>query len=100
MSRFGLSEADGETQFDLRVQPGAPRTRLEWSDSIGLRLRVAAPPVDGAANDAVVRYLAREVFHLPVASVRLVRGERSRNKRVGVRAPAPQVAAALEAALA
>jgi uncharacterized protein YggU (UPF0235/DUF167 family) len=99
MSRFGLFEAEGETSFDLRVQPGAPRTRLDWSESVGLRLRVAAPPVDGAANEAVVRYLAREVFHVPQAAVRLVRGERSRNKRVAVRATAAEIEAALTRAL-
>ncbi len=48
-----------------------------------LKLRISAPPVDGAANRHLCRYLA-ELFDVPAASVRLVRGERGRDKTVEV----------------
>ncbi len=58
----------GKTAFD-RVELGAAR------------LRVAATPVDGAANAAVIRFLA-DVFGLPKGAVRIVAGQTGRRKRV------------------
>jgi uncharacterized protein YggU (UPF0235/DUF167 family) len=49
-----------------------------------LRVRVTAAPVDGAANDAVVRVLA-EAFDLPRSAIQIIRGTRSRNKVVAIR---------------
>jgi len=44
-------------------------------------VRVAAPPVEGAANDALIAYLAR-AFHIPKRAIQIVSGERGRQKRV------------------
>ena len=46
-------------------------------------VRVAAPPVDGAANDALIAFLA-DALHVPRRAVRIVSGERSRQKRVAI----------------
>jgi len=46
-------------------------------------VRIAAPPVEGAANDALIAYLA-DLFHLPKRSIRIVSGDRGRRKRVAL----------------
>ena len=67
----------------VRVQPRASRDEvLGWRDD-ALRVRVGAPPLDGRANDAVVRLIARAAG-VPRAAVRVVGGERSRDKLVSV----------------
>ncbi|HEX5500372.1 MAG TPA: DUF167 domain-containing protein [Thermomicrobiales bacterium] len=67
----------------LIVAPRAGKTAFAGVGPDGLRLRVAAPPVDGAANGAIVRFLA-DVFAVPPSRVRLIAGERGRRKRVAV----------------
>ena len=67
----------------LRVQPRASRDEiLGWQDGV-LRVRVAAPPVEGEANAAVVALVARALRIAP-STVRVVGGERGRDKRVRV----------------
>lgn len=51
-----------------------------------LKVRIAAPAVDGRANDALERYLA-EALGVPRSAVRVVKGARSRDKAVAVDAP-------------
>jgi hypothetical protein len=79
-----------------------PRGGADRVDGVGedgaLRARVAAPPVDGAANEALCRLLARELG-LPRGAVRLVAGASGRRKVVEVDA-APAVVAAAWPALA
>lgn len=67
----------------LVVAPRAGKTAFNGVAADGVRLRVAAPPVDGAANAAVVRFLA-DVFDVPPSRIRLVAGERGRRKRIAV----------------
>lgn len=74
---------DGAT-VTLRVVPRAPRTILAGRHGDALKLKVHAPPVDGAANDAVRRYLAERCDVRPSA-VELLQGDRSRDKVVLIR---------------
>lgn len=72
----------------LRVQPRASRTVIAGRHGDGWKIKIAAPPVDGAANAELVRFLA-ELLDVAKSSVRIVRGKRSRTKVVeiaGVRA--------------
>jgi uncharacterized protein len=88
------AHADGAT-VALRVVPRAPRTELAGRHGRSLKLRVHAPPVDGAANEAVRHHLA-DLLGVRAGEVELLQGERSRDKVVlihGVTAPA--LAAAL-----
>lgn len=67
-------------RLHVRIQPGARRTAfVGWFGELP-KLAVAAPPVDGAANDAVVVALA-EAFGVRPRQVRLVGGASSRTKR-------------------
>lgn len=64
----------------LRIQPGARRSGFAGWYGDTPKLAVAAPPVDGAANDAAIATLA-DLLGLRRGQVRLVAGTTSRNKR-------------------
>ncbi len=78
-------------RFDVRVQPRATRSEIVGEYGDALKVRLSAPPVDGAANEALVDFLAKE---LGVArrDVRIVSGASSRAKTV-------EVAGAVESAI-
>jgi hypothetical protein len=76
---------DGTVTLVLHVQPGAARS--EWAGRFGegaLKLRLAAPPVDGQANRACTRFLAR-TFSVPPSNVTILRGQTGRDKMVEIR---------------
>lgn len=65
----------------LRVSPGAARSVVVGRHGAGWKVRVAAPPEDGKANDAVIRLLA-DTLALPARDVQIVSGRSSRDKTV------------------
>jgi len=69
--------------LDIRVIPRAPRTRVDGTRGGALLIRLAAPPVDGAANDALITFLA-DALALPRRNLSIVSGEKSRDKRVRI----------------
>ena len=71
----------------LHVQPGAARTEIAGIHGDALKVRLAAPPVDGKANAELLRFLAA-AFAVPARGVTLVRGQASRQKVVRIAAPA------------
>lgn len=71
----------------LHVQPGARRTEVAGLHGDALKLRLAAPAVEGKANAALREFLAA-AFGVPLRSVTLLRGETSRDKVVRIAAPA------------
>ena len=83
-SVLDVKEKDGEVEFAVRVQPRSSRDAIEGEWQGALKIRLTAPPVDDRANQACRRLLA-EQLNIPLAAVRIVAGERSRNKRVRVR---------------
>lgn len=70
-------------QLDLRVTPRASRTAVGGLHGERLIVRVSAPPVDGAANEAV-REAVAEALAVARSAVQLVRGETGRDKTVAV----------------
>jgi uncharacterized protein (TIGR00251 family) len=71
----------------LHVQPGARRTRVVGPHGEALKVQLAAPPVDGRANEALLAHLA-ERLGLPRREVELRAGASSRRKVVAVPAHA------------
>jgi len=67
--------------LELHVQPGAARTEFAGEHGGRLKLRLAAPPVEGKANAALVEFLAG-YFNVPKRNVRIAAGHKSRRKRV------------------
>lgn len=81
--------ADG-CVLNLHVQPGAKRSEVVGEHGAALKIRVASPPIDGRANEALIAFLA-ERLGVAKASCTLLAGESSRKKRIavaGVRAEA------------
>ena len=73
----------GVVRLELRVMPRAPRNTIDGVRDGRVVVRVTAPPVDDAANRAVVELLA-DALDLPRAAIRLVAGAASRNKTVEI----------------
>ena len=70
-------------RFTVRVQPRASANEITGVYGTALKIRLQAPPVDGAANDALVSYLA-DLLGVSRGSVRIVSGGSARNKTVEV----------------
>lgn len=70
--------------LDLYVQPGAKHTEISGSHGDALKIRLASQPIDGRANEALLKYVA-QLFDVPVRQVELKRGDKSRHKIVIVR---------------
>lgn len=67
----------------LHVQPRASRTEVAGRHGEAVKIRVAAPPVGGAANYELIRFLARR-FAVPRGAVHVVSGAGTRRKRVAI----------------
>jgi uncharacterized protein (TIGR00251 family) len=82
-----LRELDGAIELRLHVQPGAKRTEVVGVHGDALKVRLAAPPVEGRANAALVNFLA-ERFGVTLRQVNVVHGQQSRRKLVRIDRPA------------
>ncbi len=69
--------------IDVRVIPRAKKTEIGGEREGAIVVRLAAPPVEGAANDALVEYLAG-MLEVPRRNIRILSGERGRRKRVAI----------------
>lgn len=77
----------------VRAQPRASRTEIAGLHGESLRVRIASPPVDGAANEALIRFLA-DRLGVPRRRITLLRGESGRDKTVAVEGVSASEAAA------
>ena len=73
----------GGVEIAVRVIPRARKSEIAGIRANAVLIRLAAPPVDGAANAALVEFLGRQL-DLPARSIRIVSGERARLKRLAV----------------
>jgi uncharacterized protein (TIGR00251 family) len=78
-----FTEKDGKLTFKVRVVPRSSRNEIVGEHDGALRVRITAPPVEGAANAALVRTLAR-AFEVSAASVAIISGAASRTKTVSI----------------
>jgi len=67
----------------LHIQPGAKRTEVAGLHGDALKIRLAAPPIEGRANEALLKFIA-ESFDVPLRQVELKQGGQSRHKVVAV----------------
>jgi len=74
-----LAAIEGGVRLRLRVQPGARAEQLDGVHENQLRLRLTAPPVDGAANTACLAFLAR-ILGVRRSQITLQSGRKSRHK--------------------
>jgi uncharacterized protein (TIGR00251 family) len=67
----------------LHVQPGAKRTDVAGLHGEALKIRLAAPPIEGRANEALLKFIA-DAFGVPLRQVELKQGGQSRHKVVAI----------------
>lgn len=82
-------EKDGRLTFKVRVVPRASRSEIVGEHDSALRVRIAAPPVDGAANEELVRTLA-QAFKVARSAIEIIAGHTSKLKKVRVTGVQPR----------
>ena len=94
MSDWLRHTAGGGAVLTLHIQPGAKKTGVVGEYGDALKIRLAAPPVDGKANEALLRFVA-ETLDLPRSAVTLKSGHTSRRKVLEVAGATPAALARL-----
>ena len=79
-----VQDAKHGALLTVHVQPNASITECAGIHGDALKIRVAAPPADGAANSELLRFLARQCS-IPLASVHIQSGRGSKHKRVALK---------------
>ena len=88
------ARADEAAVVDVRVIPRAKKTEIDGERDGALVVRVAAPPVEGAANEALVDFFA-QALRVPRRAVQIVGGQRGRRKRLAIAGVTPDEVRAL-----
>ena len=83
MATVDLQEKDGAVTLRVRVQPRASRDEAAGELGGAIKLRITAPPVDGKANEAIRRLIARLVG-VSQSEVEIVSGQSSRDKLIRI----------------
>lgn len=94
MSDWFRMSGDGSITLTLHIQPGARRTECAGLHGDALKIRLAAPPVDGKANAALIEYVAARLG-CGRAAVTLKSGQTSRRKVLVVTGCTPETVARL-----
>ncbi len=78
-----VTESKGELTFNVRVIPRASKTEIVGERDGALKVRIASPPVDGAANAELIKHLAKR-FGVSRNDITIIGGETSKNKRIKI----------------
>ena len=78
-----MNKSVHEATLSVRVQPRASRNVVMGWNGDTLKVKLTAPPVEGAANDACLDFLAK-LFDVSPSRLAIVQGQRSRNKVVRI----------------
>mgnify|MGYP003394554889 CR=1 FL=1 len=78
-----LTEDETGVTFNIRVVPRASRSEIVGEHDGALKVRLASPPVDGAANAELIKLLAKK-FRVSKGDVEIVAGETSKSKRIKI----------------
>jgi uncharacterized protein (TIGR00251 family) len=84
-----ISDFPGGAKLTVRAQPRASRSEIAGAHGNALKIRLAAPPVDGAANDELLRLLAK-VLGIPRSRIEVSRGLSSRSKVILIHGLGPE----------
>ena len=83
MSDWSIIEANGGVTFAVRVAPRASRNQIVGVEGGALKIKLTAPPVEGAANAALIEFVAARLG-VRRSAVSVVSGDKARNKLVRV----------------
>ncbi len=83
MNDWSITEANGSVTFAVRVMPRSSRNQIVGVEGGALKIKLTAPPVEGAANAALIEFIA-EWLGVRRSAVSIVSGDKARNKLVRV----------------
>src|SRR5690348_5479022 len=89
-----FSENDGTITLTVRVIPRASRSEIVGELDGALKVKLASPPVDGAANEELIKLLARS-FGVSKGVVEITAGRTSKTKKVRLTGASPEKIAAI-----
>ncbi|MBK7034588.1 MAG: YggU family protein [Ignavibacteria bacterium] len=78
-----IIETTNAVTFSVRVIPRASRSEIVGEHDGALKVKLASPPVDGAANAELIKLLAKK-FGVSKSDIEIVTGETSKNKRIKI----------------
>ncbi len=78
-----FTEKDGNLTFNVRVVPRASKSEIVGEHDGALKIRIAAPPVEGAANEELIKILSKR-FGVAKSQLEIVGGQTSKQKQVRV----------------
>ncbi len=78
-----FTEKDGAIIFAVRVVPRASRSEIVGELGGALKIKIHAPPVDGAANAELIKILSKR-FDVPKSAVEILKGQTSKTKQVKI----------------
>ena len=82
-SMIEIREENGTVDFSVRVTPRSSRSGIAGEHDGAVKVRLSAPPVDGAANEELIKLLSKKLG-VPKSSVAIVSGETSKTKRLRI----------------
>lgn len=94
MSELAIEHRDGRVTFAIRVSPRASKNAVGGVHDGALKIAVTAPPVDGEANEAIVKLLSKRLG-VAKRAITIVSGATGRDKRVAVEGIEPDAIRAL-----
>ncbi len=86
---FKITSAEGGAAFPVRVVPRASKNEISGRHGDAVKIRLTAPPVEGAANEALVDFLS-EILEVRKSQIEILSGHTSRDKVVCVIGLSPQ----------
>ncbi|RJX33432.1 MAG: YggU family protein [Oxalobacter sp.] len=95
MSRPWCSATANGLRVAVQISPNAKRTEVVGETDDALKIKLQAPPVDGKANEMLIRFLA-DVFNVPKSAITITHGHTSKKKLVEIRAANLSVESAMQ----
>ena len=77
------SGSEGVNKISIKVRPGCKVEKMSWSEEKVLTVNLRSRPVDGAANDSLLKILSK-LFKIPTSCIRIIQGQTSRSKVIEV----------------
>ncbi len=77
------TEKDGALIFNVRVVPRASKSEIVGYHDGALKIRIASPPIGGAANAELIKFLAKE-FNIAKSAVEILKGQASKTKQIKI----------------
>lgn len=78
-----VSETENGVVFNIRVIPRASRCELAGVQGDALKIRIAAPPVEGAANKECIKFLS-DMLGVKKSQIKIISGHKSKNKKFSI----------------